>query len=164
MQRRHHRRIKRPTPLVFREQFKSVKNGTRNPTQARILRNLQIISKLGLEVDLHSPLLIASLKTILEYLDFCNTIKPDKLDLMLDAQESPLIFAQKLKDETLTPEQESLKVKLERIGRKDLSKCLLGENDSYVFDIDSNNSERDESADEPLAIDTETEQEPGNEE
>lgn len=90
-----------------------------------------------------------------QYVDYCCSNYEDELDyesdldFYIDAQDLLLEFARSLKTQTLTPEQETLRKRLERIGRKSLIKCDY-EDDLWVFDIESNDNERAEFANEPL--------------
>ncbi|MCJ1470344.1 hypothetical protein MMC07_008989 [Pseudocyphellaria aurata] len=84
-----------------------------------------------------------SRKYLVEYIEYCHSIKEFHLDDTMEAaQDRLLIFVKHLQAQELTPEQENLREKLERIGRKDLTKCPV-ENGSYVFNIDRNDNERE---------------------
>lgn len=88
-----------------------------------------------------------SRKYLWQYVDYCRLIdehdldRQTKMDHLECAQELLLDFARSLKTTTLTPEQEHLRMKLERIAKKDLEKCAF-ENGSYVFGIDRDDNER----------------------
>ncbi|MCJ1467435.1 hypothetical protein MMC07_006060 [Pseudocyphellaria aurata] len=62
------------------------------------------------------------------------------------AQHQLWRFANFLKTQTLSSELENQRVRLERIARKDLSKCLKYRDDEYeyVFDINRDDDEREE--------------------
>ncbi|MCJ1463863.1 hypothetical protein MMC07_002472 [Pseudocyphellaria aurata] len=92
------------------------------------------------------------------YVDYCRSIDEHilpfdiKVHLHKCAQKLLLQFAAQLKTQPLTPVQKELRIKLKRIGRKDLDKCIF-ENDTYIFDIDSNDNERVEFEDNPMGTD-----------
>lgn len=94
------------------------------------------------------------------YVDYCRSIDEHSLDsdmklhLHKCAQLFLLHLAKYVKAEPLTPVQNDLRIKLERIGRKDLEKCIF-ENGTYIFDIDSDDNERVEF--EGRSMDTDTE-------
>lgn len=77
-----------------------------------------------------------------------------KLAWRLDcsAQKALLEFTRHQKYQTLTPEQENRRIRLERIARKDLLECLEFEDGEYkfVFDINSDDDERDEFEGNPM--------------
>ena len=85
-----------------------------------------------------------SRKDLWEYVEYCRSMDDhesdgrNELDL---AQVLLLRWAKSMKCQKLTPVQESLRAKLERIGRKDLAKCAIM-NGSYVFDFDREDDER----------------------
>lgn len=89
-----------------------------------------------------------SRKYLYEYIEYCCSIKASHLDGNMDlyfrasAQNLLLIFVKDLQAQKLTPEQENLRNKLERIGRKDLTQCPF-ENGSHVFNIDRDDNERE---------------------
>ena len=99
-----------------------------------------------------------------DYVNYCRSIdehelvfKEFALRLDEDAQKFLLEFARILKvDQKLTAEQEHLREKLERIGRKDLAKCWFVHGSFYDFEIDRDDNERSEMA-QPLETDVETE-------
>ncbi|MCJ1424284.1 hypothetical protein MMC29_002171 [Sticta canariensis] len=84
-----------------------------------------------------------SRKILWEYVAYCRSMNDyesdDQWTLGL-AQARLWRWARNLKYEKLTPLQESLRVKLDRIGRKDLTKCAFN-NGSYVFDLDRDDDE-----------------------
>lgn len=91
-----------------------------------------------------------------KYVEYCRLIHDDRsgeqweLDLLhKNAQLYLFNFAVFLKSQMLTPEQENLRRKLERIARKDLKKCPF-EDGTYVFDIESDDNERAVFANEPM--------------
>lgn len=84
-----------------------------------------------------------SRKHLWDHVRYCHSLDTGRrLDFESSAQSAFMHFTQDLKNQRLTPEQEKLRNKLERIGRKDLSKCAV-ENGTYVFDIDRNDDEID---------------------
>lgn len=84
-----------------------------------------------------------------QYVIYGCSILPNLLDSEVDllfyedAQECLMEFVECLEGQSLTTVQEALRKKLERIGRKDLKKCLY-KNGSIVFDIDRDDNERSE--------------------
>lgn len=96
-----------------------------------------------------------SRKYLLEYIDYYRMLGEDEEQKELDweilkcGQEILLNAAICLKRQVLTPEQENLRKRLERIGRKDLDQCPF-ENGSFDFNIDSDNNERIEFQDQPM--------------
>lgn len=97
-----------------------------------------------------------------DYVNYCRSIDENEQDFekassLFDqnAQKLLLDFARTLKmDQNLTAEQEHLRQKLERIGRKDLEKCRLVDEEYYEFEIDRDDNERSEFA-QPLETDVE---------
>lgn len=102
-----------------------------------------------------SPKEERSHKYLWQYIEYCCSMdgtEPEaqrNLVLQKGAQKQLLRYAKKLKYQTLTPELETIRSKLERIGRKDLEKCAF-ENGSYVFNIDRDDNERIEFEGNPL--------------
>ncbi|MCJ1465658.1 hypothetical protein MMC07_004277 [Pseudocyphellaria aurata] len=96
---------------------------------------------------------------LLQYIEYCRSIDDNTLDfrlhwydILVDLQELLVSYARFLKHQGLTPEQEILRKKLERIARKDLKKCTF-ENGRYDFNIESDDNERDEFKKHPLKED-----------
>lgn len=93
--------------------------------------------------------------SLVKHIIYCRSIYEDKtdeewdLDLFKVVQDSLLGFVESLKRQTLTAEQERLRKRLERIGRKDLAKCPFA-NEAFAFNIDSDDNERAEFANQPL--------------
>lgn len=91
-----------------------------------------------------------------QYVIFCRSVDEHEVNwqrevgILRFSQLLLLAFALELRDRGLTPEQEKLRKKLERIGRKDLTKCPF-ENDSFVFNIDRDDNERIEFENNPLS-------------
>ncbi|MCJ1466455.1 hypothetical protein MMC07_005074 [Pseudocyphellaria aurata] len=86
---------------------------------------------------------------LLQYIEYCRSINDNTLDFdagwyecMVCVQEILALYVRFLEDQKLTPEQEILRKKLERISRKDLKKCTF-KNGCYDFNIESDDNERD---------------------
>ncbi|MCJ1463282.1 hypothetical protein MMC07_001888 [Pseudocyphellaria aurata] len=85
-------------------------------------------------------------KSLWQYVEYCRSIdehevdRETELDHQRCAQMLLLDFALALKIEKLTPEQEILRQRLERISRKDLERCSV-QDGRYFFDIDSDDNE-----------------------
>lgn len=89
-----------------------------------------------------------SRRLLWDYVTYCRSIDEHILDpeleLLLDedAQELLSDFAKLLKEtRSLTAEQERLRTRLERIGRKDLAQCWFYRG-AYIFNIDADDNER----------------------
>lgn len=82
-----------------------------------------------------------SRKYMWQYIEYCRSIDEHEVDRQMErehrecAQMLLLDFALYLKKEELTPEQEILREKLERIAKMDLDKFTI-EGGKYVFDTD----------------------------
>ncbi|MCJ1424329.1 hypothetical protein MMC29_002216 [Sticta canariensis] len=84
-----------------------------------------------------------SRKVLWEYVEYCRSMddhEPDGQTSFSLPQVLLLRWAKNMKSQDLTPVQERLRAKLERIGRKDLRKCAFI-NGSYVFDFDRHDDE-----------------------
>lgn len=93
-------------------------------------------------------------KTLWEYVEYCRAIDdneisaPVRFEFMEASQFLLSDFAASLENQQLTREQERVRMRLERIGRKDLEKCAFA-NGLFEFDIDSDENERSEFEPEP---------------
>ena len=84
-----------------------------------------------------------SRKFLWEFVEYCRSMNDHESPnpkALSHAQALLWRWSHNLKYEDLTPLQASLRVKLERIGRKDLTKCAFT-NGSYVFDLDRKDDE-----------------------
>lgn len=109
-----------------------------------------------------------SRKYLWQYVEYCRSVKKRSLEniMMLslheDAQWVLLHFVKFLKAQALTTTQEMLRLKLERIARKNLEECEF-QNGSYVFEIDRDDNEKDEFKDIPLGTFYNSDSEPESE-